>query len=100
MNQRYRLTCMPVVVLLVASMGGTAIAQVASDLAGAISRIDSMSAAELAKDNIGGVTVGVVSGSRLVWSKSYGYADMEKKTLADQETIYRIGSITKQFTGV
>jgi D-alanyl-D-alanine carboxypeptidase len=101
MGQRCRLACICVtVVWIFTSITVTVTAQVPAELTGAISRIDSISAAELAKDNIGSVTVGVVSGSKLVWSKSYGYADMEKKIPADQDTIYRIGSITKQFTGV
>src|SRR5438876_12046212 len=100
MSSQRPLTWIFTVLVLFVSVASTAAAQIPSDLAGAIAKIDSMSAAELAKDNIGGVTVGVVSGSKLVWSKSYGYADMEKKTPADQETVYRIGSITKQFTGL
>jgi CubicO group peptidase (beta-lactamase class C family) len=62
--------------------------------------IDSMAAAELARRPVGSVTVGVASGKQLVWSKSYGEADMEKKTAADTDTVYRIGSITKMFTAL
>jgi len=62
--------------------------------------IDSLVSAELAKRPVGSVTAGVVSGRDLVWSKSYGEADMEKKTAADADTVYRIGSITKMFTAL
>jgi CubicO group peptidase (beta-lactamase class C family) len=62
--------------------------------------IDSLIAAELARRPVGSVTAGVVSGKELVWSKSYGEADIEKKTPADADTVYRIGSITKMFTAV
>jgi len=62
--------------------------------------IDTLVAAAFAKHPIGSVTVGVVSGNQLAWTKSYGNADMEKKILADKDTIYRIGSITKMFTAV
>src|SRR5215470_12466190 len=75
-------------------------APVAPDLRGAIEQVDALAAAELAKDNRGSVTVGIVSGPELMWTKSYGYADMEKKTPATRETVYRIGSITKQFTAL
>src|SRR5215470_14673801 len=75
-------------------------APVAPDLRGAIEQVDALAAAEFAKDNRGSVTVGIVSGPELVWTKSYGYADMEKKTPATKDTVYRIGSITKQFTGL
>jgi CubicO group peptidase (beta-lactamase class C family) len=69
-------------------------------LRGAIGQIDKMTAAEYAKDNIGAVTVGIVVGSNLVWTKSYGYADMERKIPATKGTVYRIASVTKQFTGL
>ena len=47
-----------------------------------------------------GVSIGVVSGDRLVWSRGYGYADIEKKVPASPQTLYRIASITKTFTAV
>ncbi|HEX7287461.1 MAG TPA: serine hydrolase [Candidatus Angelobacter sp.] len=62
--------------------------------------IDSMIAADFAKHPNGSVTAGVVYGNQLVWTKSYGNADVEKKLPADKDTVYRIGSITKMFTAV
>ncbi len=35
--------------------------------------------AELAKDGIGGISLGIVQGSELVYEAAFGYADMEKK---------------------
>jgi CubicO group peptidase (beta-lactamase class C family) len=75
-------------------------AQAPAHLQAAIQRIDALAAAELAKDNVASATVGVVSGSALAWTKSYGLADMEKKIPAARDTVYRIGSITKQFTAL
>jgi CubicO group peptidase (beta-lactamase class C family) len=66
----------------------------------AYQEIDALAAAELAKDNVAGVTVGVVSGGGLAWTKSYGFADSENKIQAAKDTVYRIGSITKQFTAL
>ena len=65
-----------------------------------IEQIDKMTAAEYAKDNVGGVTVGVVVGPNLVWTKSYGYADVERKIPATKDTVYRVASVTKRFTGL
>ena len=75
-------------------------AQPPSHLQHAIQRIDAMAAAELAKDRVAGVTIGVVSGKDLVWTASHGLADMERKIPAGRDTVYRIGSITKQFTAL
>jgi CubicO group peptidase (beta-lactamase class C family) len=68
--------------------------------AGAVKQAESIVAAELAKDNLGSVTVGFVSGPRLIWARSFGLADIEQKIPATPDTVYRIGSITKQFTGL
>ena len=70
------------------------------ELGRAIEQVDALAAGEIAKDNIGSITIGVVSGGKLVWTKSYGYADTEKKLPATKDTVYRIGSITKQFTAL
>jgi len=45
-----------------------------------------------------GLSVGLVYGDRLIWSKGYGYADLAKKTPATPATAYRVASITKLFT--
>ena len=72
----------------------------ASGLSSQLAAIDAMAAADFAKNPVGSVTVGVVSGNQLIWTKSYGNADMEKHQPADKDTVYRIGSITKMFTAV
>jgi CubicO group peptidase (beta-lactamase class C family) len=76
------------------------VAASAADLIARCSAIDSMVVAEFAKHPTGSVTIGVVAGNQLIWNKSYGNADMEKKLPADKDTIYRIGSITKMFTAL
>jgi CubicO group peptidase (beta-lactamase class C family) len=86
--------------LLASGFSAAAQAPAAPELRALIERLDRRAAAELAKDNRGSVSVGVVSGANLVWAKSYGLADMEKKIPASRDTIYRIGSITKQFTAL
>ncbi len=45
-----------------------------------------------------GIAINV--GGETVLDKGYGYADLEKKISATSETIFRIGSVTKQFTAV
>ena len=40
----------------------------------------------------------VVEKDRVLIKKGYGYQDVESKALADAQSIYQIGSITKQFT--
>lgn len=66
----------------------------------AFAGIDSLAAAEFAKDSVGSITIGVIAGDDLVWTKSYGFANDATRKRANRNTVYRIGSITKPFTAV
>jgi CubicO group peptidase (beta-lactamase class C family) len=66
----------------------------------AIADFDAVVAAGVAKDATGCVSVAVFMGNKVIWSKGYGWADIEKRVPADADTIGRIGSITKSFTAV
>ena len=70
------------------------------ELAAGIISIDGLFAAEYKKEHAAGLTVGIVSGRDLVWIKSYGLADIANGRPATTDTVYRIGSITKQFTSL
>src|SRR5688572_7450098 len=41
--------------------------------------VDSLVAAEFAKDSVGSITVGVVVGPRLAWTRSVGLADVKAR---------------------
>ena len=62
--------------------------------------VDSTAAAEFARDSIASLTIGVVTDQGLVWTKSYGFADMGTRRLANRQSVYRIGSVTKMFTAL
>lgn len=58
-------------------------------------------ATEMVKDpRTASFTLGLVQKGGLVWTKSYGYADIDNKKPATADTVYRVGSITKQFTAL
>jgi len=63
-----------------------------------VATIDSLASAFLAEGPVAGVSVAVVKGSDTVVMKGYGRADIENDVPASAKTVYRIGSITKQFT--
>ena len=93
----------PVIVHAVALLlGASALSAqpVARRIEPALPGIDSLAAAEFAKDSIGSITVGVIAGGELAWTKSYGFANIATRKRADRNTVYRIGSITKPFTAV
>lgn len=47
-----------------------------------------------------GLAIAIDHGGRMLLNEGYGYADLENKVRATPETLYRIGSVTKQFTAV
>lgn len=66
----------------------------------AVARFDAEVAAGVADDAGGAVSVAVFEGDEVVWSKGWGWADMERRVAADARTIGRTGSISKSFTAV
>jgi CubicO group peptidase (beta-lactamase class C family) len=63
-------------------------------------KVAEMVQSAVAEEGVGAVSYGVVVGGELVHSGAFGYVDMERKILATPEHVYRIGSITKQFTAL
>jgi len=52
------------------------------------------------KEKIAGLSVAIVYDQDVLFSKGFGFADVEKKIPADPKTIYRVGSVTKLFTAL
>jgi len=60
--------------------------------------VDQIAAAALGERNIPGLSIAVARGSRTVLAKGYGFADLKGRVPASPDTIYQIGSVSKQFT--
>jgi CubicO group peptidase (beta-lactamase class C family) len=56
--------------------------------------------AQVAYNRIPGMSAAVVHDQHLLWSRGYGFANLEKKLPASADTIYSICSISKLFTSV
>jgi len=63
-----------------------------------VASVDSVVSAAMAANHNVGVSIGVMRGGDLLAAKGFGYAELEHQVPATAETVYRIGSITKQFT--
>jgi len=62
--------------------------------------LDELLGRQMEEYHIAGAAVSVVKDGELFFAKGYGYADLEKGIPVDPEqTIFRIGSVTKLFTG-
>lgn len=66
----------------------------------AVARFDAEVSAGVAEDAAGAVSVAVFSGDQVIWSKGWGWADIDRRRAATAETIGRTGSISKSFTAV
>jgi CubicO group peptidase (beta-lactamase class C family) len=76
----------------------TLAAQAPAPRARVVATIDSLATAFLIDGPVAGVSVAVVKGRDTILMKGYGLADIENEVPASAKTVYRIGSITKQFT--
>lgn len=61
-------------------------------------RVDSMIRAEVTTGPLAGVAAAAVRGRDTLVMQGWGYADVENATPVTPATVFRIGSITKQFT--
>jgi len=63
-----------------------------------INKVDSLAEATLTGGPVASLSIGLRRGDDVLMVKAYGLADIEHDVPATGETVYRIGSLTKQFT--
>ncbi len=61
-------------------------------------RLDSIAGAPVRSGSVAGLAVAVVRGRDTLLLKGYGFADIENQVPVTPQTVFRIGSVTKQFT--
>jgi D-alanyl-D-alanine carboxypeptidase len=71
---------------------------VAAPISGKADEIDHYITAQMQRLHIPGVSLAVVRDGQIIKAQGYGFANLELKALATKETVYEIGSNTKQFT--
>lgn len=102
MNKKIR---SPLILLLVLvfAVAGWANAQSIKDdprVITAFNMIEAWVDAQLAYDDIPGMSMGLVYDQSMIWSRGFGFADVAKKKPATPGTIYSICSISKLFTSI
>jgi CubicO group peptidase (beta-lactamase class C family) len=53
---------------------------------------------QMAKKKIPGLSVAIVEEGKLVWTKGFGYSDLENQVAATSKTVYRFASVSKALT--
>lgn len=61
-------------------------------------KIDDYVSAQMRQLHIPGLSLAIVRDGRITKAQGYGFANLELKSRATEETVYEIGSNTKQFT--
>jgi D-alanyl-D-alanine carboxypeptidase len=61
-------------------------------------RIDAIANEWIESGHSAGLAIAIVRNNRLVLAKGYGYADIEAREPVTARTVFRVGSLTKQFT--
>lgn len=59
--------------------------------------VDKIVAGEMQKQHIPGVSIGVMREGRLVKARGYGYANLELSVPSTSDTVFAIGSVSKEF---
>ncbi len=61
-------------------------------------QIDALARQTMARQHLAGFSLAIARDGKIVYARGYGYRDVAKRLAATPQTIYNIGSITKQFT--
>ena len=55
---------------------------------------------EMNRAGVPGLSIALIDAQGTVWSRGFGYADVERRIPVTDQTIYGIGSVTKLFTAI
>jgi D-alanyl-D-alanine carboxypeptidase len=80
----------PIVIALFVALG--------APIPGRTDQIDDYIATQMARLHIPGASLSIIRDGRLIKAQGYGFANLELKAPATKDTVYEIGSNTKQFT--
>ena len=63
-------------------------------------KVDAYIRQQMKERNVPGLSVAVMKDDKLVFSKAYGYSNLEHKVPVKENTVFCIMSVTKSFTGI
>lgn len=71
-----------------------------TDFSSVIQMLSELINEQLAEKDLPAIAIALVDNQEIVWQKGFGYADPKAKTPPNENTIYRVGSVSKLFTDI
>ncbi len=65
-----------------------------------VARLESFVLGKMSSTRIPGLSLAIVKDGRVVYSRGFGFRDVERGLAATSRTVYGIGSVTKSFTAI
>jgi CubicO group peptidase (beta-lactamase class C family)/D-alanyl-D-alanine dipeptidase len=65
-----------------------------------IERLQRLIDHEMKDKGLPAVSIALVDDQEVIWSRGFGYADPDQKIAATEDTVYRVGSVSKLFTDI
>lgn len=65
-----------------------------------IKMLDAFIQSEMADKKLPGISILLIDDQNVVWQNNYGYSDQQTKTPITNDTIFRVGSVSKLFTDI
>ncbi len=66
----------------------------------AIRSVESFIRHEMTDKELPALSIALVEDQQIIWAKGFGYQDPDRKIPATDETVYRVGSVSKLFTDI
>tara|TARA_R110002111_G_scaffold2705_4_gene17942 strand:+ start:29922 stop:32306 length:2385 start_codon:yes stop_codon:yes gene_type:complete len=70
------------------------------DYSPAIDRLQTAIRHEVEQKQLPAFSISLVDGDKLVWAEGFGFQDKDRKFRATENTVYRVGSVSKLFTDI
>jgi CubicO group peptidase (beta-lactamase class C family) len=61
-------------------------------------KIDALVAIAMAHQHVPAVSLAIARNGRILYARGYGYRNLTSRQVADANTVYNVGSVTKEFT--
>ena len=87
-----------IIALLTLCLGNAIAQEKNTSIQEKIEAVDKELTTVLEKSKAAGFAIAIVKGNEIIYTKGFGYSDLEKKTPVTPNTVFAIGSTTKAFT--